>query len=402
MPAWMKGYQRKTGGHLAQRPHADDAHSEAMCGTFALLREGMTKMAKAVMTDHRSPNAQANAVSAGNFKLTREKYAEEYAVKLAESAELREDMEAYVDAKQTVKRGAVWVFNDLRAILGDEGMAGLPEPDSENTTEAPCNNPDVYRYPGKNAKGNQVMLAGSFYDDLAERLPWIVSLRQEIENVSWSQDPTTRAKAKPEYQAMSPLERLAAKQSLYDRVSNQINLLKRAAWIAIQFEAAKLCPKVSCYLLQTKDGELPKVGSPIVVRDADLVNHPDDFDTVTDVTFLKYDFAKAAAMPNGGTFEEVVSTAGREPGGDNESDIPSIEKIEQLEDYAAEFAHAVQKTTWKTQIVAMLKAHNPEHDDFILSLFTIFGELEQVLSPHGKRQDEALERVNVPAETTAA
>lgn len=351
-------------------------------------------MAKAVLSDHRSENVKANAVSAGNFKAAREKYAEEYAAKLSASAELKEDMEAYVEAKQTVKRGAVWVFSDLRLILGDEGLAGLPEPDSENTTENPCNNPDVYRYPGQNSKGNQVMLAGSFYDDLAERLPWIVVIRQEIENVGWSQNPETRSKAKPEYQAMSPLERLAAKQSLYDKASNQINLLKRAAWIAIQFEKAKLCPKVKCYLLENKAGELPRVGNPIVVRDADMAGNPDAFDTVTDVTFLKYDFEKAAAMPNGGTFEEVVSTAGRETGGDDESDVPAIEKIETLENYTAEYAAAIVKTQWKAQISAKLKAHNPEDDGFIVSLFTILGELETLLSPHGKRQDEALEREN--------
>lgn len=374
-------------------------------------------MVKTVETNE-TPKQVADRMAIGNSQTqaARVSFAGTYAKKFGADVEAQNDLYMYAESKLKTQFGPWWLYQDFQRIFTPDELAGLPTPDSENTTETPTNNPDKYKYPGKNAKGNSVQLSGSFYGDMFADLPLgkyctaalaqcdaklspdRVKLQSEAELRQDGLTPEAIVEVLKINEMKSTVDIDGLKGRLYALRSNGINVCKRAARIALQMQAVRMLPKVLVQPVVNSDGTMMETDRCIRLRGPKDTPAYDTVFNITVQTFLSLRPEKALTMPNGGDVEELMSTPQRKPrGGGEESELPSIDDDEMMESYTAEYAVAVKNIKRKAHLVAMLKADNPEDDDYVLSLFAIAGELEALLSPHGKRQDRALERVNARA-----
>ena len=244
-----------------------------------------------------------------------------------------------LDAAETKRRGETIVLFDWLRIYSEKDSKGKvkvvsitdpwpvsceldawPEPDSEekNKDGSTNNNPDKYTIPNgrKNVKGELVDAKGSFYTDEYDASTEGLDTAKRIASVKAILDSIADARADckfKEYQGMGDAELKGELNRLNTRRGNGATYFKQAMRLYNKIKDARgSLPKVTIRIVTTKDANgmdqvcrSPKCIS--VVSNSD----PSKASQFTPSTLRTLDIDKAKGKPNGGEWDEVVTSFGK-------------------------------------------------------------------------------------------
>lgn len=287
---------------------------------------------------------------------------------LSKDEDFIQDLESLNEANEQVRGGSFVMYLDLKRVLGNN-IVRLPVPDSVGG-----DNPDVY------AKDKTKKMAGpnkgSVYNDIFDLLPPGKKITEALDNLP-DDDPVA---------AEEKSKKLKAARSYGRRV------LKDAGWLYYQLEALRKYPRELIVTEQLDDNGVPfNMITPILLRDADMVNLPNKFRNMSASQIMNLDIGKALKMkeadPKLRLFSALMATlknkktaAGQ--GGQNNGDnpVPRIQRIAEFESYLAEtaaFIKEMQKNAAKNSefLKEVLKEDSVDLRQTIADIAGFFSEL---------------------------
>jgi len=313
----------------------------------------------------------------------------EYSKRLDADKQFNDDLETNAKAALENKRGAAVIRRDIVRLFGEETIATVwPIPGSSNKTH-PGSNRKLHRYPTivRDSEGQSKAGEGDWYYDLLDGTTEGKRLVAAIESIKAAKKGETGKHILPEHAALAgdEIKLTAVKAQLEGKRSTKKAAIIRAVNIVQTMHRLNNETEMAVELI-TDDGT-PE-GMPVESQKLLYVYNSKDrkqFRVLTIGQLLALDVDKAKG--DGGTYNAVVGTTGRQPkgAGKEAKTVPQIDNVALYDECTAVYATFFDKLIGDAKATNALLTHlnSAGTDDLLLSMNKIALGLDGFLSKPG-------------------